>query len=93
MSLHPPDDDHGTTTSERFEYFMIRVTRSDKDPDRVSGLVERLGSGEKRSFETGDQLLRMVGGWFESSLNLQSPTGRRNPGGVGSTNSSLGNGA
>jgi hypothetical protein len=92
MSLHPPDDDHGTT-SERFEYFMIRVTRSDKDPDRVSGLVERLGSGEKRSFQTGDQLLRMVGGWFESSLNLQSPTGHRNPGGVGSTNSSLGDGA
>ncbi len=70
MSLHPPDADHGTTTSERFEYFMIRVTRSDKDPDRVSGLVERLGSGEKRTFETGDQLLRMVGGWFESSLKL-----------------------
>ena len=92
MSLHPPDDDHGTT-SERFEYFMIRVTRSDQDPDRVSGLVERLGSGEKRSFQTGDQLLRMVGGWFESSLNLQSPTGHRNPGGVGSTNSMLGDGA
>jgi len=92
MSLHPSDDDH-VTTSERFEYFMIRVTRSDKDPDRVSGLVERLGSGEKRSFETGDQLLRMVGGWFESSLKLQSPTGHRNPGGAGSTNSSLGDGA
>ncbi|HWN19851.1 MAG TPA: hypothetical protein VNO19_13135 [Gemmatimonadales bacterium] len=92
MSLHPPDEDHGTT-SERFEYFMIRVTRSDQDPDRVSGLVERLGSGEKRSFQTGDQLLRMVGGWFESSLNLQSPTGHRNPGGVGSTNSMPGDGA
>lgn len=92
MSLPLPDDDHGTT-SERFEYFMIRVTRSDKDPDRVAGLVERLGSGEKRSFETGDQLLRMVGGWFESSLNLQSPTGHRNAGGAGSTNSSLGDGA
>jgi hypothetical protein len=92
MSLHPPDDDHGTT-SDRFEYFMIRVTRSERDPDRVSGLVERLGSGEKRGFETGDQLLRMVGGWFESSLNLQSPTGHRNPGGPGSTNSSLGDGA
>jgi hypothetical protein len=72
---------------------MIRVTRSDKDPDRVSGLVERLGSGEKRTFETGDQLLRMVGGWFESSLKLQSPTGHRNAGGAGSTNPSLGDGA
>ena len=93
MSLHPPDDDHGTT-SERFEYFMIRVTRSDKDPDRVSlAWWNGSDSGEKRSFQTGDQLLRMVGGWFESSLNLQSPTGHRNPGGVGSTNSMLGDGA
>ncbi len=92
MSLHPPDDGHGTT-SERFDYFMIRVTRSDNDRDRVSGLVERLGSGEKRSFETGDQLLRMVGGWFESSFKLQSPTGHRNAGGAGSTNSPLGESA
>ncbi len=88
MSLHSPDEDHGTT-SERFEYFMIRVTRSDKDPERVAGLVERLGSGEKRSFETGAQLLQMVGGWFEFSLNLQSSTGHRNPGDPGPTNSSL----
>jgi hypothetical protein len=91
MSLHPPDDDHGT--SERFEYFMIRVTRSYKDPDRVSGLVERLGSGEKRSFQTGDQLLRMVGGWFDVSLNLQPVTGPRNPGEPGPTSSSLSDGA
>ena len=93
MSLHPPEDDHGTTTVERFEYFMIRVTRSDRDPDRISGLLERLGTGEKRPFETGDQLLRMVGGWFESSLKLQSATGHRNPDGAGSNNPSLGDGA
>lgn len=92
MSQHPPDEAHGTP-SERFEYFMIRVTRSDKDPERVAGLVERLGSGEKRSFETGDQLLRMVGGRFEFSLNLQPSTGHRNPGDPGPTNSSLGDGA
>ncbi len=92
MSMHSPDTDHGTT-SERFEYFMIRVRRSDKDPERVAGLVERLGSGEKRSFETGDQLLQMVGGWYEFSLNLQPPTGHRNPGEYGPTNPSLGDGA
>ena len=79
--------------SERFEYFMIRVRRSDTDPERVAGLVERLGSGEKRSFETGDQLLRMVGGWFDVSLNLQPVTGPRNPGESGPTNSSLSDGA
>jgi hypothetical protein len=92
MSPHPPDEDQGTT-SERFEYFMIRLTRSDKDPERVAGLVERLGSGEKRSFETGDQLLRMVGGWFAFSFNLQPPAGHRNPGDYGPTPSSLGDGA
>jgi len=92
MSPHPPAEDQGTT-SERFEYFMIRLTRSDKDPERLAGLVERLGSGEKRSFETGDQLLRMVGGWFGFSLNLQPSTGHRNPGDYGPTNSALGDGA
>ena len=92
MSPYPPDED-SPTTSERFEYFMIRVTRSYKDPERVAGLVERLGSGEKRSFETGDQLLQMVGGWFAFDLKLQPSTGGRNPGDNESSNSSLGDGA
>jgi hypothetical protein len=88
MSPLPPDEDSGAP-SERFEYFMIRITRTDKDPDRVAGLVERLGSGEKRSFETGDQLLHMVGGRFAFDLNLQPATGHRNPGDNESTDSSL----
>jgi hypothetical protein len=62
MSPHQPDEEQGLP-SERFEYFMIRLSRSDKHPERMAGLVERLGSGEKRSFETGDQLIQMVGGW------------------------------
>ena len=92
MAPNLPDQDI-ETTSERFEYFMIRLTRSDNDPERVAGLVERLGSGEKRSFETGDQLLQMVGRWFAFSLNLQPPAGHRNPGDYGPTNPSLGDGA
>jgi hypothetical protein len=92
MWPHPTVDDPGTR-SERFEYFMIRLTRSDNDPERVAGLVERLGSGEKRSFETGDQLLQMVGRWFAFSPNLQPPAGHRNPGDYGPTNPALGDGA
>jgi hypothetical protein len=92
MSLLLPGEDHGTT-SERFEYFMIRLTRSEKDPDRIAGLVERLGTGEKRSFETGDQLVRTVGGWSGLSLNLQSATGVSNASQSESTNSLLGDGA
>lgn len=91
MSTHPPDGED--TTGQRFEYFMIRMTRSEQEPQRVAGLVERLGSGEKRSFETGDQLLRMVGGWFDLNLNLQLPAGHRNPGDRGPTHAPLGDGA
>ncbi len=88
-----PEPDGNDGAPERFEYFMIRLTRSDKAPDRVTGLVERLGSGEKRSFDSGDQLLRMVGGWSAFSLNLQPATGLRNAGEYDPTKSSLGDGA
>lgn len=75
MSIHQPDGDDGT---ERFDYFMIRLSRSDREPDRVAGLVERLGSGEKRSFETGEQLVLLVGGWAMPDLRVPPVTGDRN---------------
>lgn len=39
----------------RFDYFMLRVSRSEHEPDLLEGQVERLGSGEKRRFESGDE--------------------------------------
>ena len=74
---HEPDEEGGV--AERFEYFMVRLTRSASEPDRVAGLVERLGSGQKRSFDTGEQLVRLVGGGFTLDLNMQSGIGDRNP--------------
>lgn len=76
MTAHGPDGEGGA--SERFEYFMLRLTRSALEPDRVAGLIERLGSGEKRSFDTGEQLVRLVGGGFALDLNMQPTTGYRN---------------
>ena len=73
---HEPGTEAGTT--ERFEYFMVRLTRSARDPDRLAGLVEQLGSGEKRSFDTGEQLLRLVGGGFCRDANMPPGSGRRN---------------
>jgi hypothetical protein len=73
---HEPDEEGGV--AERFEYFMVRLTRSASEPDRVAGLVERLGSGQKRSFDTGEQLVRLVGGGFTLDLNMQSGIGDRN---------------
>jgi hypothetical protein len=73
---HEPDEEGGG--AERFEYFMVRLTRTASEPDRVAGLVERLGSGQKRSFDTGEQLVRLVGGGFSLDLNMQSAISDRN---------------
>ena len=75
MSIHRPNGREGA--GERFEYFMVRVSRFDEDPDRVSGMIERLGSGEKRSFATGEHLVQLVGAWF-SDLNMTPETDDRN---------------
>jgi hypothetical protein len=88
MSIHQPEGDDGT---ERFDYFMIRLSRSDREPYRVAGLIERLGSGEKRSFETGEQLIRLVGGWAASEFDPQPAAVDRNAVRVGTGDSILDN--
>jgi hypothetical protein len=48
--------------TDRFDYFMVRLHRIVSEPDRLSGQVERLGTGERWRFDTGEQLVRLVGG-------------------------------
>ena len=67
---HEPDVEEGR--AERFDYFMVRLSRSTREPQRLAGLIERLGSGEKRSFETGEQLVRLVGAWGEVHGDIQA---------------------
>lgn len=52
---------------DSFEYFMVRVRRSADDPGVLTGQVERLGTGEKRAFLTGSQLIRLVAAWPETA--------------------------
>ena len=85
MTAHEPGSEGGV--HERFEDFMVRVTRSARDPDRVTGLIERLGSGEKRSFDTGEQLAQLVGGGFALDVNMQPTTGDRNATSIDSNSS------
>jgi hypothetical protein len=47
-----------------FDYFVVRLNRTDPNPNRVTGLVERLGSGEKQSFDTAEHLVRLISGWM-----------------------------
>lgn len=58
---------------EEFDYFMIRIRRpAPGAPARtVSGVVERLGTGEKRSFESSEELLHFVSGDPRRMDNMQ----------------------
>lgn len=48
---------------DEYDYFMIRICRpASALPQRLSGVVERLGTGVKRMFATGEELLRLMGG-------------------------------
>ena len=60
--------------------------------EAVAGLIERLGSGQKRSFDTGEQLVRLVGGGFALELNMQPTNGDRNAGEGDTTGPSLDDG-
>jgi hypothetical protein len=46
-----------------FDYFVVRLNRTDPNPQRVTGLVERLGSGEKQPFSTAEHLARLIASW------------------------------
>jgi hypothetical protein len=68
MNLRPPGADH----SDRFDYFMIRLSQRDGKPEAMAGQVERMGTGEKRSFETGEQLLDLFAAWLSRHSNMES---------------------
>lgn len=51
-----------------FDYFVVRLNRSDANAQRIRGLVERLGSGEKQPFDTAEHLTRLLSAWTASGL-------------------------
>jgi hypothetical protein len=57
------DVPQGSQAVAWFDYFVLRLSRRDAGPEQVSGMVERLGSGEKRRFDTGEQLIELVKLW------------------------------
>jgi hypothetical protein len=54
------------------EYFMIRVhpDRS-AEPPAISGVIERLVTGEKRSFAGAAELVRLLAAWPELPVKMQ----------------------
>jgi hypothetical protein len=43
-----------------FDYFVLRLARTAGNPPRLSGMIERLGSGDKHRFETWEQLRQLI---------------------------------
>jgi hypothetical protein len=60
---------------EEFDYFMIRVRKLAPGAldGALSGVAERLATGEKWSFGSGEELLRVVGGEVEFLKNMSIP--------------------
>ena len=62
-----------------FSYFLVRLRGTARGPDvGLAGMVERLGTGEKRSFASADELLALVAGWRGASASIEetSPAGQ-----------------
>jgi hypothetical protein len=59
---------------------MIRVRDSAAEPPEtptLAGVVERLGSGEKRPFATAVELIELVTAWTDVTPNEGSGSGAR----------------
>jgi hypothetical protein len=65
-SPQPPDPLHPAGSPLGSGYFIVRVRRiSGAAFGDVSGVVERLGTGEKREFRSSSELAQVVAEWGE----------------------------
>lgn len=65
-----------------YAYFMIRISRETVAASRLtlSGVVERLGTGEKQTFASGHELLRFMSGQEQPNQTLRTGgIARNNP--------------
>jgi len=61
METEPANDDVG---SVEYDYFMVRSSRpAPGHAGTIRGLVEHLATGEKRRFDDGSELLKLLSNW------------------------------
>jgi hypothetical protein len=48
-----------------FGYFLVRVRRAVADGGDCTGIIERIGTGEKREFRDAVELARLVEEWSQ----------------------------
>jgi hypothetical protein len=61
--MPPAESETPIDPAGQFEYFRLQVFRAEEYPQSIAGQVERLGTGEKRRFETAGELLALVTRW------------------------------
>lgn len=60
----PTNSAREAIAQERLGYFMVRIRRSAGDPPgEFAGIVERLGTGEKRAIRNSGELAQVVEEW------------------------------
>lgn len=79
MTGKGPDETKEGTAPIRTAHYMIRVQQLGEDPSAISGVVERLGAGEKRRFDTGEHLIRLIQAWPDDPPNMQDLGGVGKP--------------
>ena len=57
---------------DEFQYFMVRVRHDSAAAARetLNGIVEQLGSGEKRVFTGPPELVELLTSWPDGSANM-----------------------
>jgi hypothetical protein len=70
---------HSVSAVDEFAYFMIRVRRKagkGAEDDPLTGVIERLGSGEKSGFVGPDELVAVMTRWTAPLKDDQSTSTR-----------------
>jgi hypothetical protein len=62
----------GAGSTSGFGYFVLKMQRTAPgDPPICAGVVERLGTAERRSFETAEELVRLLAAWLGDATKMR----------------------
>ena len=61
---------------DEYQYYMVRVrfayhAAADTALEPLNGIVEELGTGEKRAFASSPELVQLLTTWTQPSANMQ----------------------
>jgi hypothetical protein len=66
--MEEPGENEGAAGVVGYAYFVVRLRRPpprSPSPAAIGGVVERLGTGEKRAFATAAELIEALGAWAD----------------------------